>query len=504
MKMVVVLVLMSVTSLGIAQSTGTFTPTGDLNVPRNFHTATLLANGKVLIVGGAIVSRVGDLEPLLSAELYDPQRGVFSLTGKLNAPIGAPTATLLNDGRVLIVGSDASRKCSPNIAEVYDPVTETFSKTGGTVTRQIGGWAIRLQDGRVLVAGGTLDCNAWQTPIANPEIYDPATGAFTATGPFVPIQSNYYFTGGPDVAGISLLADGRVLIAGELNSELFDPVTNTFSLTSSMTVGCWGGQDPPLYLAGRTTTALADGRTLLTGGEHEDCGRYEKAELYDSRTEKFNAIADMTRQRDNHSATLLPDRTVLIAGGESTACDPRGCNFGGAFAGTTTSVEFYDPITGTFAVIGNMTFPRSGHTATLLPNGTVLLAGGYGFAGIGMYSGTFSSAEVYTPPVPIPGPGAAAARIDRTNVSPGDSFTAIFTGSNLNSETFFDVQFTAPGSNQSRVSLNWQTGLTASHSVPAGTTSGLWVITGVRAHRFETDHSGSFQSVIADISVNPQ
>jgi len=100
-----------------------------------------------------------------------------------------------------------------------------------------------------------------------------------------------------------------------------------------MTTLCWGGPSPPLYIAGRTATSLADGKILLTGGEHEDCGRHETAELYDPSTEKFVAAGEMSRQRNNHSATLLPDGTVLIAGGEN----------GVGFPGTTTTVESYNP-----------------------------------------------------------------------------------------------------------------------------------------------------------------
>jgi hypothetical protein len=218
---------------------------------------------------------------------------------------------------------------------LYDPITGTFSKTAGTVTNQIRGRAILLHDGKVLIAGGATDCIGWKTPVANPELYDPSTGTFVATGPFVPTKSNFYFTGGPDVSAVSLLPDGRALIAGELSSELYDPLSGTFSLTSSMTTLCWGGPSPLLYIAGRTATLLTNGKVLLTGGEHEDCGRFATAELYDPVTEKFIAAGEMSRQRDNHSATLLPDGSVLIAGGETSNCDTRGC----FFAGTTNTVE---------------------------------------------------------------------------------------------------------------------------------------------------------------------
>jgi len=472
-----------------------------MNARRSRHTATLLANGKVLIAGGAARTPSGDWGP--SAELYDPNTGAFTLTGNLNntlvwsASLSVSSATLLNDGRVLIVGfantydGNGQVKCFPNIAELYDPATGTFSKTGGTVTGHIGGWAILLHDGRVLVAGGALDCNeVLPTPIANPEVYDPSTGNFVATGPFVP-TSNLYYAGGPDVSAVSLLPDARVLIAGELNSELYDPVTDTFSITSSMTTMCWG-TTPPQYISGRTATSLADAKILLTGGSSEDC-RYAFAELYDPSTERFVAAGEMSRQRDNHSATLLPDGTVLIAGGEN----------GVGFPGTTTTVESYNPSTGRFEVLGNMIVPRAAQTATLLPNGTVLLAGGYGSPEIGFWLTPMPYAEIYTPPVPLPAPIVTDMRFDRTNVSVGNSFTSNFEGSNLTSQMFFDVRFTAPGSNLSKVSLNWQAGLISAHTITPGVAPGVWTINGVRPHRFESDHAGNFSPVAATITIIP-
>src|SRR5204862_5378146 len=92
--------------IGIAQVLGTFTPTGDMSFPRAFHTATLLANGKVLIVGGVGITRSGDTQPLMIAELYDPNTRTFTPTGNMTTPRVRPSATLLNDGRVLIVGNE--------------------------------------------------------------------------------------------------------------------------------------------------------------------------------------------------------------------------------------------------------------------------------------------------------------------------------------------------------------------------------------------------------------
>ena len=108
------------------------------------------------------------------------------------------------------------------------------------------------------------------------------------------------------------------------------------------------------------------------------------------------------QNRDNHTATLLPSGSVLITGGESEATFAGGS----IFSGTEASSELYDPATGRFAKTGDMSARRAGHTATLLQDGTVLITGGYFYAGIGSYSQDpyFASAELYTPPVLVPAP----------------------------------------------------------------------------------------------------
>jgi len=95
-------------------------------------------------------------------------------------------------------------------------------------------------------------------------------------------------------------------------------------------------------------------------------------------------------------------------------------------------------------------------------------------------------------------------RFDRQNVVAGSSYSATVSGSDvLTSQTFFDVRFTAPGSNASDVVLNWQKGVAASHAVSVGTPAGNWAVTGVRAHQVEADHTGNFDPVYATITVAP-
>ena len=143
----------------MAQSTGFFTPAGNMTEPRVFPTATLLTNGKVLIVGSE------DGPPgycCTSAELYDPVTGTFAPTGNMTAGRPGLTATLLPDGMVLIAGQGlvpCSTCGGPGVglgptAELYNPVTGTFAPTGSMITPRGGFSATLLSTGKVLIAGG--------------------------------------------------------------------------------------------------------------------------------------------------------------------------------------------------------------------------------------------------------------------------------------------------------------------------------------------------------------
>jgi hypothetical protein len=230
-----------------------------------------------------------------------------------------------------------------------------------------------LPDGKILITAFFFSNGVVN---ATPELYDPSTGTFTATGRFVNTPADQLF----DYTA-TLLPNGKVLIAEPI-AQLYDPVSGTFSLTGPMIA--------PVERFGRTATVLTNGKVLLAGGE-DDFGRSRTAELYDPSSGTFTVTGSMTKGRAWHSATLLPNGTVLIAGGETEDCDNRGC----FFAGSTASAEIYDPSTGTFSPVANMNARRELHTATLLNNGRVLVAGGLWYAGIGDFRGRLASVELY-------------------------------------------------------------------------------------------------------------
>jgi alpha-tubulin suppressor-like RCC1 family protein len=357
-----------------------FCGTGSLSVARENLTATLLQNGMVLVVGGQPGSSTAAIG---AADLYNPATGTFSSTGGLNTPRYLHTATLLNNGTVLIVGGLTNAVSVPT-AEIYDPASGTFTNTTGNLNTARGSHtATLLADGTVLIAGGYNG-----TVLNSAEVYDPATQTFTIVGSLNAARQTHTAT---------LLPNGKVLIASGLDNtaELYDPVARTFSLTGNLNTARQNA----------SATLLSGGKVLIAGGLVSGAVGIGTAELYDPAAGTFSFTGSLNNARGAHTATLLPDGTVLVAGGYNC---PGSCS--NPIQGTA---EIYDLTTGVFTNTGSLINARWQDTATLLNDGSVLVAGG--FSG----NAQTATAERY---FTVPRVGAA-------KVSAGGFFTcAVLTG----------------------------------------------------------------------------
>jgi hypothetical protein len=340
-----------------------FAPVDPMSLPRNDHTATLLEDGSVLIVGGAA-----------GAELFDPAASAFART---NGPPGngiGSAAVRLADGRVLVVGGAGVE------ADIYDPATGTFAPAGRLHASHVAPTATALADGRVLIAGGVEGSKS--RALESAEVFDPATGAFTEVAPMESARTSQT---------AALLPTGEVLLVGGRNgwapdsaddppwdplfAELFDPAAGLFTRTDSMQTTRVRGQ----------AVVLADGSVLVLGGFgdwlqniHEQPQDPPYAERFDPGTRNFSAVPTPRAADTSFTATLLPDGNVLLIGGNEAGR-------------AVDTVRLLDPGTGQLRDIAHLTTPRARHTATLLTGGRVLVTGGVDADG-----NALASAEIST------------------------------------------------------------------------------------------------------------
>ena len=277
-------------------SANRFVEAMSMSARRIGHTATLLASGKVLIAGGF------DGGYLQTAELYDPLTRRFSPTGRLTIPRSEHIAVLLKNGKVLLVGGVGSGYSFLASCEIYDPATGTFSGTGSLNTPREGHTATVLQNGKVLVTGGHKDRQEAMTVFSSAELYDPATGKFSATGNMSVVRHKH---------GAALLRDGKVLIVGGsdkrdrqgqyASAEIYDQAKGVFKPIASMTFA--------RYKLTGAVVVLKSGKVLVAGGS-------EHVEVFDPTTSTFVEVeGTLDTPRFFSAATLLQDGRVLITGG---------------------------------------------------------------------------------------------------------------------------------------------------------------------------------------------
>ncbi|MEZ4444479.1 MAG: kelch repeat-containing protein [Polyangiaceae bacterium] len=341
--------------------------TGEMSVPRQLHTATTLANGRVLVAGGTSEPAIYD-----SAELYDPGTETWSTTGSLSGPRRWHTATALGDGRVVVVGGHGYGGTSYGVPEIYDPTAGTWSPMGSVVVERNGHSTSLLQDGRLLVAGGIKNTPpSFDTAV----LFDPMTESWSSTASMAVAHSRHR---------ARVLQDGRVLVTGGLTgtsmspAELYDPASETWSAAGQ--VQAWGGH---------TATLLDDGRVLVVGGIFGGAPNHAPA-LYDPVTNTWTGAAQILQPRTDHTATLLDDGRVLVVGG-------RG-------ASLLATAEIYDPVANAWLEAGSMETQRESHVACRLLDGRVLVSGGANFD-----FEEVTSAEIFDPGLPLGTPCTEAA-----------------------------------------------------------------------------------------------
>jgi hypothetical protein len=329
-----------------------FRPAAEMMLPRQAHTATLLADGRVLVAGGdpcfgysLLHGQEDDPCPLAEAELFDPVNGNFAFTGSMIAQRAVHTATRLDDGTVLVIGGGSAT------AELFEPATGTFSQTGSMSADRAAHTATLLADGTVLVTGGGSGASV----LATAEIYDPQTGTFSTAGGIGLSTPRIWHKA-------TRLLNGQVLITGGLNAtgaaiataELYDPTTDSFATISQMNE----------RRARHTSTLLEDGTVLLAGGFGGSYTQFGRADIYDPASGTFTETGRLLTERDSHFAILMPGGMVLVSGGET---------FSNFLFGYTA--ELYDPATGTFTQVGSMLRGRVLCDAVALGDGRVLVTG---------------------------------------------------------------------------------------------------------------------------------
>jgi hypothetical protein len=325
--------------------------------PRAAHSAVVLADGRVLLIGGCTRESCETGPASATVEAFDPRTGRFGPAGRLTSPRIGAAALRLSDRRVLIAGGWAGSSVSDSL-EFFDPTAGTSASAGRLAAARADIAAVTLADGRILLAGG-YDGSG---PVATVEILDPKDGSVRQAGPLALARTG---------AAASLLRDGRVLIVGggasgggglvaTASAEIFDPATGRSMAT--------GGLRDRRYK--HESVALADGSVIVLGGsdERDAGGKLASVERFDPARGAFRPAGALSapRYKIGGAVVRLPGGKLLVAGGGGRP-------------------DLFDPATGRAVAVG----PELGGslnfaTATLLPTGAVLIAGGYYERGIRM------------------------------------------------------------------------------------------------------------------------
>ena len=349
--------------------------------------------------------------------------GAWSTAASLITGRENQSATLLRNGTVLVVGGLDGKGTPLRSAELYDPRTNRWTAAGAMATSRLDHTATLLADGKVLVAGGIRGSIPSDT-LASAEIYDPAVNSWMGAAPMLDSRSRHTAT---------LLDDGRVLVVGGFSvkigerglivgqpgdAEVYDPRTNRWSVT------------PPMarYRREHTATLLSDGRVLVAGSQ--DDLTFNSTEIYDPIVNRWSAAAPMTSGRALHSAVRMANGEVLVVGGISQGQNSPAIEL--------ASAEIYHPSTNRWTAVASMKQARTSETTTTLGDGRVLVLGaGFARARPELYDPARNSWSVV-------GPAALRSGFTATRLQNGRALIVGGYGASLSSVLQYDPGGVAP------------------------------------------------------------
>jgi hypothetical protein len=321
---------------------------------RLFHGASSLAIGKILFTGGY------GYDVCITTEFYYPSTGKWTEGTYMKDCRWYHTSSVLKNGKVLVAGGYVAEpehgknvKDTVDGTELFDPATGGWTSTGNLNQQRYSHTASVLPNGKVLVVGG-LDMDF----LNSAELYNPSTGNWSITDSMH--WKRIWHTA-------TTLGNGKVLVTGGSNDvesilktvELYDPSTEKWKNVNSMTYS----------RCGHTATVLTNGKVLVVGGLDSTGNALNSTELFDPSTETWTVTGNLINNRSEHTASLLKNGKVLVAGGSTSGdviSDSESLN----------TAEIYDPSTGMWTNTSSMHYTRTGHTASVLENGNVLVVGG--------------------------------------------------------------------------------------------------------------------------------
>lgn len=352
---------------------------GDLVEPRNATSVVVVGNGEVLIVGSdwmtswltACGTATGGSD---SVEIGDPEGGDWEKTTSLPSRREGPVLLALPDGRALLTGGMTGEDGGPTAYSstyVFDPADRSWLQSGLLNTARTGAAAAVLADGRILVAGGLYIDRTGQSDLDSSELWDPASGSWSSTGPLAGTRVD---------ASAATLADGRVLVVGGVASngdqaqqaaaEVYDPETGRWSSAGTLATA----------RSGFALVALADGGAIVVGGfgglAPRAVGRVSTVERFDPVSNTWSPAQDFPGPVAGATGIRLADGRVLVAGGSAREPNPIDPDAGTYISGLAPDAALFDPATGAWTVTTSMPSARAGASAVLLADGSALFAGG--------------------------------------------------------------------------------------------------------------------------------